>query len=104
MRKNKIINLFSKISSEWKCGLFSKTTIIISCFALLICCGASVKIIKDKLNSTMSARISLTYQEAANGLNPNETRFNPYSILSNEIVSKAEIELGFTLDKEELWL
>ena len=104
MRKNKIINLFSKISSEWKCGLFSKTTIIISCFALLICCGASVKIIKDKLNSTMSARISLTYQEAANGLNPNETRFNPYSMLSNEIVSKAEIELGFTLDKEELWL
>ena len=104
MRKNKIINLFSKISSEWKCGLFSKTTIIISCFALLICYGASVKIIKDKLNSTMSARISLTYQEAANGLNPNGTRFNPYSMLSNEIVSKAETELGFTLDKEELWL
>ena len=104
MLKNTLKKAFNKIANEWKNGLFSKATILISILAILVCFVGGAKVIKDKLSSTMSARISLTYQEAANGLNPNDTRFNPYSILSDDIVSKTEEELGIVLDKEELWL
>ena len=104
MLKKTLKKSLNKLTIEWKNGLFSKATILISILAILVCFAGGVKVIKDKLISTMSARISLTYQEAANGLNPNDTRFNPYSILSDDIVSKAEEELGIVLDKEELWL
>ena len=102
--KNRFKKMINKISNEWKNGLFSKVTILILAIAILVCFAGGFKIVKDKLSSIMSARISLTYQEAANGLNPNGTRFNPYSMLSDDIVAKAEEELGFTLDREELWL
>ncbi len=97
--------MFKKLSKEWKCGgLFSKATVIISCVALLVCLGGTIKVVKDKISSSMTARISLTYQEAANGLNPNSTRFNPYSILNEDIITQAEEKLGFELENDELWL
>lgn len=37
-------------------------------------------------SNTATAEMSLNYEEAANGLNPNATRFNAYNIASKEVV------------------
>lgn len=107
VQKNRlsIKKILLQFKIKWAGGdLFTKATILIACIALLVCCGSGIKIFKDKLESSMSARISLTYQEAADGLNPNGTRFNPYSMVSEEVISQAEEKLGITIDQDDLWL
>lgn len=107
VQKNRlsIKKILLQFKIKWAGGdLFTKTTILIACLALLICCGGGVKIVKDKLESSMSAMVSLTYQEAADGLNPNGTRFNPYLMVSEDVINQTEEKLGVTIDQEDLWL
>ena len=52
--------------------------------AVLICAGGCFFAYKS--SNTATAEMSLNYEEAANGLNPNSTRFNAYNISSKEVV------------------
>ena len=51
----------------------------------VIVCAAALYFLYQSGN-TATAEISLNYEEAANGLNPNSTRFNSYNIASTEVV------------------
>ena len=51
----------------------------------VIVCGCAIFFAVTARN-TSSTEISLNYEEAANGLNPNSTRFNAYNISSAEVV------------------
>lgn len=57
-----------------------------------------------KSGDVASATISFNYSEASNGLNPNNTRFNSYEILSDEVLQDAIERVGLqdTLTVEEL--
>lgn len=45
-------------------------------------------------SNSATAEMSLNYEEAANGLNPNATRFNAYNISSKEVVEDALVYCG----------
>lgn len=52
--------------------------------AIVVCASAFFFIYRN--NYTATAEMSLNYEEAASGLNPNATRFNAYNIASKEVV------------------
>lgn len=57
-----------------------------------------------KNGKSAGASISFNYSEASNGLNPNNTRFNSYEILSDEVLERAISLAGLegTLTADEL--
>ena len=57
---------------------------ICALLAVVIC--SSTCFFGYKSHNTATAEMSLNYEEAANGLNPNATRFNAYNISSKEVV------------------
>ena len=93
------------IKTEWNTkDILVRTNLVLACMALLVCLGYAGVTVKGKLDKTVNARISLTYQEAANGLNPNGTRFNPYFIISEEVLKKAEEKLGYEINTSNIWI
>lgn len=52
---------------------------------------------------TYSMNVSLVYQNASSGLNPNGSRYNPYLILSDEVLGKVEEEIDVDF-KDAVWL
>lgn len=50
-----------------------------------------------------SMQVSLVYQNASNGLNPNGSRYNPYLMLSDEVLDPIEKKYGVELE-ENMWL
>ena len=73
--------------------------------AWLYLCGAGgVLVVKGKLDKPVTARISLTYQKAANGLNPNGTRLNQYLVVSEDVLEKAEKMLGYEIERDSIWI
>ena len=93
------------IKTEWNTkNILVRTNLVLACMALLVCLGYAGATVKGKLDKTVNARISLTYQEAANGLNPNGTRFNPYFIISEEVLKKAEEKLGYEINTSNIWI
>ena len=47
--------------------------------------------------------VSLVYQNATSGLNPNGSKYNPYLMLSDNVLEPVEEELGVDL-KDKVWL
>lgn len=93
------------IKTEWNTkNILVRTNLVLACMALLVCLGYAGATVKGKLDKTVNTRISLTYQEAANGLNPNGTRFNPYFIISEEVLKKAEEKLGYEINTSNIWI
>ena len=93
------------IKTEWNAkNILVRANLVLACMALLVCLGYAGVTVKGKLDKTVNARISLTYQEAANGLNPNGTRFNPYFIISEEVLKKAEEKLGYEINTSNIWI
>lgn len=93
------------IKTEWNTkNILVRANLVVACMALLVCLGYAGVTVKGKLDKTVNARISLTYQEAANGLNPNGTRFNPYFIISEEVLKKAEEKLGYEINTSNIWI
>ena len=93
------------IKTEWNTkNILVRANLVLACMALLVCLGYAGVTVKGKLDKTVNARISLTYQEAANGLNPNGTRFNPYFIISEEVLKKAEEKLGYEINTSNIWI
>lgn len=93
------------IKTEWNTkNILVRANLVLACMALLVCLGYAGVTVKGKLDKTISARISLTYQEAANGLNPNGTRFNPYFIISEEVLEQAEEKLGYEINTSNIWI
>lgn len=93
------------IKTEWNTkNILVRINLVLACMALLVCLGYAGVTVKGKLDKTVNARISLTYQEAANGLNPNGTRFNPYFIISEEVLKKAEEKLGYEINTSNIWI
>lgn len=93
------------IKTEWNTkNILVRTNLVLACMALLVCLGYAGATVKGKLDKTVNARISLTYQEAAIGLNPNGTRFNPYFIISEEVLKKAEEKLGYEINTSNIWI
>ncbi len=87
---DKFQNIKSAVFSNLKSGLNdlweNKHRIIAACFVLLI--------LLSTLNyltnvSVASAQMSLNYSQAADGLNPNSTRFNIHEFTSEEVMQKA---------------
>ena len=56
------------------------------CIPLVLIMIASACFFAYRSTNTAIAEMSLNYEEAANGLNPNSTRFNAYNISSQEVV------------------
>ena len=76
--------------------LFGAAAIIL----LLLCGIIGYRIISGRI---WSMQMSLLYQEASNGLNPNGTRYNPYLILSDEVIGQAEKKLGYKI-RDNVWI
>ena len=53
-------------------------------------------------DSTATVEMSLNYEESANGLNPNSTRFNVYDVASPEVVSGMLSYCGIDPDRVDL--
>lgn len=93
------------IKNEWQSKkLLNRCTVVFSLLALITCCGGAVKIIKDKFTSPTLAKISLVYQSASKSENPNGTRFDPYEIVSEDVLKKASETLGYEIDSEKIWV
>lgn len=87
---DKFQNLKSIVLSNLKSGLKdfweNKHRIIAACFVLLILLS-TLNYLQN--TSAASVQMSLNYSEAANGLNPNSTRFNIHEFTSDEVMQKA---------------
>ena len=57
------------------------------CILLAVVIALSACYFLFKSDSTATTEMSLNYEESANGLNPNSTRFNVYDIANREVVS-----------------
>lgn len=68
---------------------------------ILVVSGIAVYIKVKSRNYSMN--VSLVYQDASNGKNPNGTRYDPYLILSDEVLDPVEKELGFEVD-DKVWI
>ena len=60
----------------------------------VICCGIAVFALFSGIHAAKgsrygSAALSLNYSEASLGLNPNNTRFSAYELLSDEVLDRA---------------
>ncbi len=93
------------LKKEWNSGkLLNRATLVFATLAILISCGAVAKVAKKKIFKAKFAKISLNYQSATQGLNPNGTRFNPYEIVSDEVLEKASEELDYEISKNNVWI
>lgn len=93
------------IQAEWQSKrVFKRANLLLVATASLICIGGAFKIGKEKLIKPTQAKISLAYQSASNGLNPNGTRFNPYLMISDDTIKTAEKQLGYNIDKLKIWV
>ena len=81
-------------------NLNRKNRIILGILLLLLITGVGYKLLQPK---TYNMTISLVYQEASQGLNPNGTRHNPYLMLSEEVLKPIEDELNIEI-KDQLWI
>ena len=69
-------------------------------FVLAVIIGTAVYLfVRPK---TYSMTISLLYQQASSGLNPNGTRYSPYTVLSDEVLNPVEEKYGPVYDY--LWI
>ncbi len=99
------MKLLKLIKNEWNTkNILVRANVVLATMAVLVCLGGVATTVKGKLDKSVTARISLTYQNAANGLNPNGTRFNPYFIVSEEVLEKAEEKLGYEIDRSTAWI
>ena len=97
--------LWIKFKKEWSFGgIFSRATILLACMALMVCCVVGFNFVKEKLDKPATAKVSLTYQNASSGLNPNGTRFNPYYMVSDEVIAGAEEILGYEIDTNLIYV
>jgi hypothetical protein len=64
------------------------------CVPLVIILCAAGCYFAYQSSKTATAEMSLNYEEAANGLNPNATRFNAYNIASKEVVENMLMYCG----------
>ena len=88
-----VTDLLDEIESDFENSSNMKKTLIamfklraVICVFLAIVVCASACYFLCTSNNTATAEMSLNYEEAANGLNPNATRFNAYNIASKEVV------------------
>ena len=86
--------------SEWlKLGY---TALVVSTIAVA---GLGVtKIGYEKISKPKTARISLVYENASKGLNPDGTRLDPYQVVSEQTLEKAEEKLGKKIDRTTVWI
>ncbi|MCR5149909.1 MAG: hypothetical protein K6B52_01630 [Clostridiales bacterium] len=73
---------------------------IIVYVALAVCLAACYFAYKS--SNTATAEMSLNYEEAANGLNPNATRFNAYNISSTDVAENALKYCGIVFDNTDV--
>lgn len=97
--------MFDLIKKEWQSKkMLNRLTLISATLAICVACCGVAKIAKSKLNKPKQAKISLNYQTASEGQNPNGTRFNPYEIVSDEVLEMASETLGYTIDSSSVWI
>lgn len=104
MLKKLFKKIIENIKNEWNKNILYKINIIFTTLALCVCLCGFALILKNKLIKPESIRVSLTYQNAANGLNPNGTRINHYFAVSEEVLEKAEEELKTEIDRKAIWI
>lgn len=93
------------IKNEWKSKkLLNRLTLVSAILAMSVTFGGAAKIAKLKLDKPTQAKISLNYQTASKGENPNGTRFNPYEMVGIDILEKASAKLGYTIDSNSVWV
>lgn len=98
----KLVNI---IKTEWQTkNILRRANLVLAASATIVCCIGIVKVGKSKLFKPSEAKISLTYEGASKGLNPNGTRFDPYLMISKNVVKKAEKSLGKDIDTSKLWV
>lgn len=97
--------MLNLIKKEWQSKkLLNRLTLVSATLAICVSCGGVAKIAKSKLNKSKQAKISLNYQTASEGQNPNGTRFNPYEIVSEEVLKNASEKLGYEIDSGSVWI
>ena len=102
MKKNQITRL---IKNEWNSkNTLRRLNLGLVALATIVCVSGGVKIISSKILKPSQAKISLTYQSASDGLNPNGTRFNAYEMVSDEVLKKASKSLGYNINKDDIWV
>lgn len=100
--RNFLTNL---IKNEWQSKkLLNRLTLASAILAICVSCAGVAKIAKSKLDNTKQAKISLNYQTASEGQNPNGTRFDPYEIVSEEVLNTASKTLGYKIDSTHIWI
>ena len=93
------------IKKEWQSKkLLNRLTLVSASLAICVSCAGVIKIAKSKLDNTKQAKISLNYQTASEGQNPNGTRFDPYEIVSDEVLETASKKLGYEIDSSHVWI
>ena len=94
----KDMNIFKKIFLViWS----NKSNIIISALAFMLCAALAFVVFR---RDTATVTLSLNYQEASKGQNPNSTRFNIYEFKSPEVVEAAIRSAGLEgkVDPEDM--
>lgn len=92
-----------KHMSKSKTAVKSGLAFLLVC-ACLVTAFFGFKVVSKKLRKPAVAKISLTYQKASSGLNPNGTRFDPYMIVSDDVLEEASKELGYTVTSKEAYI
>ena len=72
------------------------------CILLAVVIALSACYFLLQSDSTATVEMSLNYEESANGLNPNSTRFNVYDVASQEVVSGMLSYCGIDPDSVDL--
>lgn len=97
--------MFNIIKKEWQSKkLLNRLTLVSATLAICVTFAGVVKIAKSKLDKPKQAKISLNYQTASEGQNPNGTRFDPYEIVSDEVLKTASETLGYEIDSSHVWI
>lgn len=73
-------------------------------FGIALCICAVGGAVYRHAHQTHTAVISLTYQNASSGLNPDGTRLDPYLATSDEVLENAEQTLDHSIDRASIWV